>query len=85
MKITKVLNDYPKLKSAGSAKVSKTNKNESVLTINKYDQYTGEVIGQKMISISLEEIDSQIKDLQEKIDSLKQLRADIEPVKKAIK
>ena len=77
MKITKILNDYPRLKKAGTVSIEKDNQNKTVLVMKKYSQYTGEVVGQNMIKIDKTEIDSQIKDLEEKISSLKLLRKDI--------
>lgn len=77
MKITKILNDYPKLKKVGAVSIETTNTKEKVLKINRYDQYTGEVVGKNMINIDKKAIDSQIKDLEEKIESLKLLRKDL--------
>lgn len=77
MKINKVLNDYQKLKKTGTVSVETTNQNRQVLVVKKYSQYTGEVIGQNMISIDKKAIDSQIKELEEKIESLKLLKKDL--------
>lgn len=77
MKITKILNDYPKLKEVGAVSIETTNTKEKVLKINRYDQYTGEVVGRNIISIDKKEINKQITELEEKIESLKLLRKDL--------